>query len=266
VSRRSPRWTLAAACATLVAAPLLVAVATAAPAAAATRCSSVSGKYIGGTLIGQDSRDINAQISLAVVDKYGKTINMLGCRTSGYTKTIWMNKSVSGSGAVHTSATTRNWRLSGLPRNAVRVWIEVWTRTSTDTPGCTGCDGPIDTHRYGFVFRRSIPVYTGTVRLMAPLHCGIGRGSTGTIQGTLTNKHGTKLSFGSIHAWSMLNPDGSKPLQGWGQAVRKLGYYKIDTLASGQEYVIRASYMGHTYIRYHVPVKSCQNTFARFIV
>jgi hypothetical protein len=266
VSRRTPRWTLAAACVVLLAAPLLVAVATAAPATAATRCSPVSSKYIGGTLIGQDGRDINAQVSLAVVDKYGKTIDRYGCRTAGYTASIWMNKRVSGNGAVHTSATTRNWRLSGLPRNAVKVWIEVWTRTSTDTPGCAGCDGPLDTHRYGFVNRRTIPVNTGTVRLMAPLHCGIGRGSTGNIQGTLTNKHGTKVSFGSIHAWSMLNPDGSKPLQGWGQAVRKLGYYKIDALASGQDYVIRAHYMGRTYVRYHVPVKNCQATPVRFVV
>ncbi|HEY2985875.1 MAG TPA: hypothetical protein VGJ38_17085 [Jatrophihabitantaceae bacterium] len=265
MSRRTPRWTLAAACVALVAAPLLVAVATATPAAATTRCSPVSSKYIGGTLIGQDGRDINAQIGLAVVDKYGKILDLNGCRTPAYTVSIWMNKSVSGNGAVHTSATTRSWRLSHLPANAVKVWIEVWTRTNLPK-SCASCDGPLDTHRYGFVNRRAIPVNKGTVRLMAPLHCGLGNGSTGTIQGTLTNKNGTKLSFGSIHAWSMLNPDGSKPLQGWGQARRKLGYYVIDALASGQDYVVWASYKGHSYKRYHVMVKACQNVPLRFVV
>jgi len=249
----------------LVAAPLLVSVVTSAPAGATTRCAPVSSKYISGTLIGQDGRDINAQIGLAVVDKYGKTINMSGCRTAGYTRSIWMNKGITGDGAPHTSATTHNWRLSGLPANAVKVWIEVWTRTNRPKP-CAACDGPLDTHRYGFVNRRAVLVNHGRLRLMAPLHCGLGNGSTGTIQGALINTHGTKLSFGSIHAWSMLNPDGSKPLQGWGQARRKLGYYVIDALASGQDYVVWASYKGHTYKGSHVMAKSCQNVPLRFVV
>lgn len=268
MSRPTPRRIVAALSAALVVAPLAVAVALVsapAQAVATTRCSPVSSKYIGGTLIGQDGRDINAQVSLNVVDKYGKGIDMLGCRTSAYTKTIWMNKLLSGDGAPHTAATTRTWRLNRLPANAAKVWIEVWTRTNEGSR-CTTCDGVIDTHRYGFVNRRAVPVNRGALKLIAPLHCGIGRGSTGTIQGTLTDKHGNKLSFGSIHAWSQLTPDGSKPLQGWGQAVRKVGYYKIDALASGQDYVIFASYKGVTHKRYHIYVGSCKNVPVRFVV
>jgi hypothetical protein len=268
VSRPTPRRIVAALSAALVAVPLAVAIAVVsapAQAGATTRCAPVSSKYIGGTLVGQDGRDINAQIGLDVIDKYGKTLDMNGCRHAGYTRSIWMNKRVSGDGAVHTSATTRTWRLSNLPANAVKVWIEVWTRTNLPKP-CPTCDGPIDTHRYGFVNRRAVPVNRGALRLMAPLHCGIGRGSTGTIQGTLTDKDGHKVSFGSIHAWSQLTPDGSKPLQGWGQAVRKLGYYKIDALASGQDYVLWATYKGVTHKRYHVYVGSCKNVPVRFVV
>ena len=133
MSRPTPRRIVAALSAALVVAPLAVTVALVsapAQAGATTRCASVSSKYIGGTLYGQDGRDINAQVSLNVVDKYGKGINMLGCRTSLYTKTIWMNKRLSGDGAPHTAATTRTWRLSQLPANAAKVWIEVWTRTN----------------------------------------------------------------------------------------------------------------------------------------
>ncbi len=263
MSRRTPRWTLAAACAALVVAPLLVSVATSAPAGATTRCAPTSSKYIGGTLVGQDNRDINAQIGLNVVDKYGKSINRYGCHGSGYTVSIWMNKGVSGDGVVHTAATTRTWRYT-LPANAVAVWIEVWTRTNLPK-SCAACDGPVDTHRYGFVNRRAIRVNTGNVKLIAPLHCGLGRVGTGSIQGTLRDKAGNRVTFHSIYAWSMLRPDGSKPLQGWGEAHQRPGYYVIDALAGEQEYVVWANYHGVTYKRYHVMVHNCQNVPLRFV-
>ncbi len=267
VSRPTPRRIFATLIAALVSAPVFVGitvVAAPAEAGATTRCAPVSNKYIGGTLIGQDGRDINAQVSMDVVDKYGKGINMLGCRTAAYSVTVWMNKGLTGDGAPHTAATTRTWRVNRLPANAVKVWIEVWTRTGVDRV-CPTCDGSIDTHRYGFVNRRAVPVNHGALRLMAPLHCGIGRGSTGTIQGALTDKRGNKVSFGSIHAWSTA-PDGSKPMQGWGQARRKLGYYVIPTLASGQEYVVWASYKCVSHKLYHIYVGSCKNVPVRFVV
>jgi hypothetical protein len=264
VPRLTRRWTLAAACAALVAVPLLVSVATSAPAGATTRCAPTSSRYIGGTLAGQDGRDINAQIGLSAVDKYGKSINRYGCHGSGYTVSIWMNKGVSGNGVVHTPATTHSWRYS-LPANAVAVWIEVWTRTNTPR-SCATCDGPVDTHRYGFVNRRAVHVNTGNVRLIAPLHCGLGRVGTGTIQGTLRDKHGNKVTFSRIYAWSMLSPDGSKPLQGWGQGRQATtGYYKIDALASGQDYVVWATYGGVTHKRYHVKVGDCKNVPLAFL-
>jgi hypothetical protein len=251
---------LALAAAALTIAPLLNVLGSS-PASAAV-CSPRTANFIGGTISGQDGRDINAQVSLDVVDRTGAHLDLNGCRTSGYTKTIWMNMNVSGNGVVHTAATRNTWRLDGLPANASSVWIEVWTRTNTPKP-CPTCDGPLDTHRYGFVNRRAVKLNTGNVRLLAPLHCKLG-GQTGNIQGTLTNKAGKPVKFDSIYAWSMLTPDGSKPLQGWGAAVQSTGYYVIDTLASGQTYAVWASYRGVTFKRLNVPVKPCGNTPLRF--
>jgi len=230
--------------------------------ASATVCSPRTSHYLAGTLRGQDGRDINAQISFDLVNTPGNHVDLNGCRVGGYARTLWMNMNVSGDGVIHSARTMSAWRLGDLPANAANAWIEVWTRTNTPKP-CPTCDGPVDTHRYGFVNRRAIPVNTSNIRLIAPLNCSLG-GQSGTIQGYLTNRAGQPVKFDAIYAWSMLNPDGSKPLQGWGQATQKVGYYVIGNLASGQNYAVWATYRGVTFRRLNVPVKACGNTPLRF--
>ena len=222
--------------------------------ASATVCAARSANFIGGTISGQDGRAINAQISLNGVDAAGHSIDANGCRTGGYTANLWVNMNVSGDGSTATTGVTRSWMYRGLPSNVVAVWIEVWIRTNTPKP-CPTCDGPLDVHRYGFINRRAVKV-NSTLHLLAPLHCGLG-GTTGNIQGALRDAAGHPVVFDSIYAWSMLSPDGSKPLQGWGVATQRLGYYVIDTLASGQSYTVWATYHGVTQKRYYIPVKSC---------
>lgn len=224
-------------------------------APAQASCASPSRNFIYGTLTGQDHRDINAQIGLNVVDRSGHTIGLNGCRVAGYTKSIWMNMSVSGQGAVHSSSTTGQWRLNRLPANAVSAWIEVYTRTNTPKP-CPSCDGPLDTHRYGFVNRRAVPLNRKYV-LTAPLNCGLG-GTSGSIQGRLMDGLGRPVKYDRIYAWSELTPDGSKLLQGWGQGVQTKGYYKINNLASGQSYVVWATYKGVRTVRRHIPIRACK--------
>lgn len=226
--------------------------------ASAATCAPASSKYIGGSIAGQDGRAINAQISLDVVDSKGRRIGMNGCLAKGYTRTLWVNTNVSGDGSTATTGVTRRWRLNNLPSNAVAVWIEVWTRTNQPKP-CPTCDGPVDTHRYGFVNRRAVKVNNGSVRLLAPLHCAQG-GSSGSIQGYTKLKNGTKVTLSRLYAWSMLTPDGSKPLQGWGAGKWSSGFYRVDNLASGQTYVVWATYNGVTQKRLNVPVRSCRST------
>lgn len=244
---------LAGAVAMLLAACIAVVVAPEG-SASATVCSPRSTNWIGGTISGQDGRAINAQIGLDAVDASGRTVDGNGCHTSGYTANIWMNMNVSGDGSTATTGVSRSWAYHGLPANVVAVWIETWTRTNTPK-SCLTCDGPLDTHRYGFINRRAVKV-NSTLHLLAPLHCGLG-GSTGNIQGYLRDATGHPVVFDHIYAWSMLSPDGSKPLQGWGVATQRLGYYVIDTLASGQSYTVWATYHGVTQKRYYIPVRSC---------
>lgn len=233
----------------------------AAPAAAA--CASKSTKSVSGTLVGQDHRHLNAQISFDVKDRYGNTIDMNGCKTSAYTKTIWMNTNVSGDGAPQTSNTAYKWKLSGLPSNAVSTWIEVYTRTNTGKH-CPTCDGDIDTHRYGWVNRRAVAL-NHSYALVAPLNCGIAGGTGGSIQGSLKSSSGKAVKFDRIYAWSELTPDGSKKLQGWGIGIQSTtGKYKISNLAAGQSYVVRATYKGHLQVRKHVMVGSCKNVPLNF--
>jgi len=226
----------------------------AAPASAA--CAAASSQYIAGDLVGQDHHDINAQVSFDVKDRYGNTIGLDGCRTSGYTKTIWMNMNLGPAGAVHTSRTQYAWRIDRLPANAVSSWIEVWTRTNTPKP-CPTCDGPVNTSVYGFVNRRAVPL-NRMYLLKAPLHCGIGGGTSGSIQGRLIDGAGRPVKFDRIYAWSEATPDGSVSMQGWGTGVQSTtGYYKIDNLASGQRYVVWATYHGVTQKRGHIMVAPC---------
>jgi hypothetical protein len=227
----------------------------AAPAAAA--CAAPSSKWVGGNLIGQDRRDINAQVSFDIKDRNGYTIGLDGCRTSGYSKTIWMNMNLGAGGAVHSSRSTYRWMLRNLPANAVSTWIEVWTRTNTPK-SCAACDGPVNTSVYGFVNRRAVPL-SRWYYLTAPLNCGVRGGTAGNIQGRLVDAANRPVRFDSIYAWSELQPDGSLPMQGWGVGKQTTtGYYKIENLAPGQRYVLWAKYHGHTVKRFHIPVAACR--------
>ena len=262
ILRRS-RFVVSAVVVTLAAALGAVAVLAGAGRASAAVCSPRSSKYVSGTLFGQDHLRINAQISLNVVDSAGRDIDMNGCLTGTYTKIIWMNTNISGSGAPPTTrGTTQNWSLTGLPANAAAAWIEVYTRTDTGKP-CPTCDGSIDTHKYGWVNRRAVAL-NHSYALTAPLVCGVHGGTAGTIQGALLH-NGQPVRFDRIYAWSELTPDGSKPLQGWGQGVQsRTGYYVIPALASGQYYAVWATYHGVTQKRTRVMVNACQNVPLRF--
>jgi hypothetical protein len=228
----------------------------AAPASAA--CAAKSSHYLGGTMTGQDGRDINAQVSFDIVDRLGRSIDMNGCVTRSYGMTIWMNKNVSGNGVAHSAQTVNAWRINNLPANAVAAWIEVYTRTNAGKL-CPTCDGTVDTHRYGFVNRRAVKLNNANLRLIAPLNCSAG-GQSGSIQGYLMDSAHRPVAFSAIHVWSTLTPDGSKPLQGWGMAVITKGYYKIDNLASGQSYAMLASYAGKSLPRRVVKVTACHGT------
>ncbi|HVA59609.1 MAG TPA: hypothetical protein VNG13_03605 [Mycobacteriales bacterium] len=229
-----------------------------APAAHASGCAGSSGKRLSGILAGQDGRDINAQVGFDIVDRYNHKIGLNGCATSAYGIDLWFNKGISGQGVPNPPGKSQSWITPPLPSNAAAVWIEVWTRTN-QPKNCATCDGPIDTSRYGFVNRRAIKPGTSNIRLLAPLKCGVSGGTAGTVQGKLYDFSGHPTSSGwTIYAWSQLTPDGSKPLQGWGVAQMYGDAYMISTLASGQPYVLWATYHGVTQ-KHTFTVKSCQN-------
>lgn len=239
----------------------VTAVVAAAPASAA--CAARSANKIYGTINGQDHRDINVQISFDFKDRYNNSIDLNGCKTSQYGKTIWMNMNLSGDGAAHSVHSINKWEIDNLPANAVSAWIETYTRTNTGKT-CPTCDGVIDTHRYGWTNRRAVPLNRGYT-LTAPLNCGLG-GTSGSIQGQLIG-HGLRARFDRIYAWSELTPDGSKSLQGWGMGVQNsVGYYKVDNLASGQTYVLQATYHGVTKVFKHITVPSCKTVPLKIVI
>lgn len=222
-----------------------------APAAHATTCAGSSGKYVSGTMGGQDHRYINVQISFAVVDRYGHEIGMNGCRISGYAKTIVLNPNLTYAGAY----TGQNrWSLGPLPGNAYLVYVETYPRTNYPKP-CPTCDGPVDIARYGMTYRRALPVGS-YVHLIAPVRCGLG-GTTGTIAGSLY-----PAGFTRIMTWSVAsNP--ALPIEGWGEGSIASGKYSLQALASGQPYVVWATYNGVTYKK-EVTVYSCKTTVLNF--
>lgn len=242
------RRLLAIVVALAAAVPGLVSVA---PAAHATTCAGSSGKYVSGSYGSQDHRYLNVQIGLTVVDRYGHTINLAGCRTSGYTKSIFLNTSLSYLGAYRGVG---GWSIGPLPTNAVSVWVETYPRTNTPKP-CATCDGPVDLARYGMTYRRAIPVGS-YVHLLAPLLCGLG-GSTGAITGSLY-----PAGFTRVMAWSAAsNP--ALPIEGWGEGGIASGHFQIPALASGQPYVVWATYNGVTYKK-EVNVYACRTSVLNF--
>ena len=239
----------------------LVVTAIAAPVQASAACSARTTHSISGLVAGQDHRDINAQISFDVVDRAGHQLGPDGCAHSGYYKTIFVNPTLSSQGWARDAVHPNRWTLGTLPANASGVWIELWTRTNTGPKACPTCAGKLDTTRYGFVNRRNIPIGSRNVRLIAPLNCRVDGGTSGAVQGWIRNRAGMAVHATSIHAWSELTPDGSKPLQGWGQGVESVnGSYKIDNLASGQNYAVWISAGGRTYKWVHLPVHACRAT------
>jgi hypothetical protein len=229
------------------------------PVAASAACATATTHSISGIVMGQDHRDINAQISFDVVDRYGRDLAPGGCRRGGYYKSIFMNPTLSSRGYARNAMHPQKWTLSGLPSNAAGVWIELWTRTNTGAKACPTCAGKLDTSRYGFVNRRNVRIGSRNVRLVAPLNCGVSGGTSAQIQGWIRTAAGTAVHATSIHAWSELTPDGSLPLQGWGQGREAAnGSYKIDNLAAGQRYAVWISAGGRTYKRVHVAVRACR--------
>jgi hypothetical protein len=118
-----------------------------APAAQAA-CATNTGKSISGTVFGQDGRDVNVSIGFDVVDRNGRALNTdprsagYGCaKTGGYSvPQSYLNHFVGPEGAPQGSTmqdgnrTTRAWKLSSLPSNAVGAYIEVYHRGYTGSP------------------------------------------------------------------------------------------------------------------------------------
>jgi hypothetical protein len=239
----------------------IVVTAVAAPVLASAACAAPTTHSISGIVMGQDHRDINAQISFDVVDRLGHDLAPGGCVRAGYYKTIMENPTLSSRGHARNAMHPNTWTLSGLPSNATGVWIELWTRTNTGPKACPKCAGSLDTSRYGFVNRRNVKIGSKNVRLVAPLNCGLSGGTSGSLQGYIRTAGGTAVRASAIHAWSELTPDGSMPMQGWGQGVEShYGFYKIDNLAAGQKYALWISVGGKTYKRVHVAVRACSAT------
>jgi len=254
--RRTHRLVGAALTVLLLASGLAVSVAMAGPADAATGCAAATGRSISGTILGQDKRYLNVQLSFDVVDRYGHHIGPNGCTISGYYHTGYLNQTTSSQGGTSGKST---WSLTNLPANATGVWIETWTRGTTGAKRCPLCTGEIDTSRYGFNNRRNIPVGTTGVRLIAPLNCGVAGGTAGNIQGWIRSSSGKPVMASSIHAWSEATPDGSVVSQGWGQGVQIAnGHYKVSNLAAGQRYALWITVNGKTYKRVHLAVANCK--------
>ena len=257
------------------------------PALAA--CAGITGRYISGTVIGQDNRDVNVSIGFDVLDVNKKPINAdrstlgdYGCPKNGnhggysvYPKEL--NHFVTFEGVPantlqsNGTRTVRTWRLSDLPSNARYVWIEVYSRGYTGSP-CTTCMNPGNVTKYGYANRQLIPVGTGTATgsapnqpLVLPLTCKYG-GKTGTISGNVKTLAGAAYSLKNVYAWTM-NPYNIGPYpQGWGSAtIFSGGNYKVHALASGQKYRMWAiTTTGKTIIVKDVVVNACQNT-AKYI-
>jgi hypothetical protein len=277
---RARRTILAAVAAALVAgvAPVVAS----APAQAA--CATNSGKSISGTVLGQDNRDVNVSIGFDLVDRNGRAINAdpksagYGCaKTGGYSvPQSYLNHFVGPEGQAQNSVmkdaqgntqgrTTRAWKLSNIPSNAVGAYIEVYHRGYTGSP-CKDANGnwcfnKQTLTKYGNSNKHLVPIGTQNLPIRLPMTCAY-KGTAGNIQGRLIDAAGRPVKVKSLYAWTEAKWNAWPFYQGWGIAqFPRDGYYVVPSLASNQKYVIWVNTTdGRTLKRFHVPVSSCKAT------
>lgn len=245
---------------------------TSAPSASAV-CTARTTHALSGYVTGADNLDVNVSIGFAVSDAQGRQINVSdGCvMTHGGYSTPQQEKNhyVSGRGAprnsrMHDAAghdmgvSTHTWSLTGLPANASAVWIEVYSRGYAGSP-CTACFGPRDVSKYGYVMRRPLKPGTANIVLQLPMTCAYHGGSTNRIFGYVTNSAGTRVLPDRVVASSIM-PDRNTVPMGWGVAMTSTGSYNLESLASGQKYVVWMTYKGLTQRRSGVVVNPCKIT------
>lgn len=257
-----------------------------APAALAspsTVCAKNGGKAISGTVFGQDDRDVNVSIGFDLVDAGGKALNAdpkkpgYGCaKTGGYSvDQSYLNHFVGPEGAPANSVmkdghrTTRTWRLSDIPSNAVGSYIEVYTRGYQGSPckDAAGnyCFNPENHVKYGNSNKHIVPIGTANLPIRLPMTCGYG-GTAGSITGTVTDGAGRRTNVQSLYAWTEYKWNAAPFYQGWGTAIfSSTGAYTVPALASGQTYVMVATTAGGKQVRKSgVRVDNCRATHVDF--
>src|SRR5690606_6700256 len=90
-----------------------------------------------------------------------------------------------------------------------------------------------------------------------PLRCNAG-GSTGTISGRFVI-NGQPVTPELVWAWNQ-DPDTSSKIMGWGMAELRKGTFRVENLASGQNYVVWARHGGRTRVVNGVHVNPCRDT------
>ena len=227
-----------------VSATIAIAAAKAEPAAAA--CAG-GNRTITGTVEGQDDRFVSAQVSIVLKDSQGRQIGMDGCvRTSGYAATVLVNAKGGGccfilpaAGATSSPYTdqtgtytlTRNWSLSGIPSNAVEVWIETYTKRAGGQPNTS-------TERFGHSMRRVPSINSTPIHLVQPLRCGLSGGgqvgSTGSLAGRVFD-NGAQVTATRVSAFSTSRDDGNGGANlGFNvEGSHPTGQFRIDALTPG---------------------------------
>ena len=253
-----------------------------APAQAA--CATNTGRSISGTVFGQDGRDVNVSIGFDLVDRNGRALNGdprspgYGCaKTGGYSvPQTYLNHFVGPEGQAPGSVmkdaqgnaqgrTTRAWKLSNIPSNAVGAYIEVYHRGYTGSP-CKDANGnwcfnKQTLTKYGNNNKHLVPIGTQNLPIRLPMTCKYG-GTAGDIQGRIFNAAGQPVKVKNLYAWTETKWNAWPFYQGWGIATYpRDGYYVIPSLASKQKYVLWLTTTdGKVHKRFHVPVSDCKAT------
>ena len=284
---RGLRWLLAAVAAAVVAtvAPVSApAVSAGSGEVAEAACATNTRKTITGTVFGQDGRDVNVSIGFDLVDRAGRALNAdpkapgYGCaKTGGYSvPQSYLNHFVGPEGQAPGSVmrdaqgreqgrTTRAWRLTDIPSNAVGAYIEVYHRGYKGSP-CKDsqgnwCFNPQTLTKYGNNNKHLVPVGTQNLPIRLPMTCAY-RGTAGNIQGRLIDAAGRPVKVKNLYAWTETKWNQAPFYQGWGIAqFPRDGYYVVPALASRQRYVIWATTMdGRVVKRFGIPVNDCRAT------
>jgi hypothetical protein len=225
------------------------------PGAASAACASPSTKYLGGTVWGSDNLDVTVQLGFSILDSYGKSIGLDGCRISGYSTNLFINTGRSHMGYPHTSATKNTWKLTNLPSNAVKAWIEAWPRDASNN---------LNYSKYGGAMRRSVAINRGDVRVILPVNCANG-GRTGVISGRAYNKAGAAVTVTRLYAWTEVTDSGSYAM-GFGPGKFSGSSFSVPSLASGQYYTVLITGNGYPTKRIEkIPVQTCKTTPLRVV-